>query len=315
MKVRKVILACILSFMLVMTSCANDKSVNTNDDKASDAASPKQAEERVEVERGESLEASDVPKFNGEAYTVVNDSKADFSKGDLTSKSYEKYSQLDSLGRCGVAEANVGKDIMPKEKRGAIGQVKPTGWHTVRYDSVIPDRYLYNRCHLIGYQLTGENANEENLITGTRFLNVEGMLPFEDQIADYVKSTGNHVLYRVTPIFEGDNLVASGVQMEAMSVEDNGKGVCFNIYAYNNQPSVVIDYETGESHLDGKAEAKENAKSKSEGKFVCNINTKKYHRENCPSVGDMSGKNKKVYKGKAQSLIDNGYSPCKNCNP
>lgn len=191
----------------------------------------------------------DVPAFDGEtAYVVINDNTPDFKESDLVTKSYETYAPLDAMGRCGTAMACIGQDIMPTEERGSIGQVKPSGWHTVKYD-IVDGKYLYNRCHLIGYQLTGENANKQNLITGTRYLNMEGMLPFEDMIADYVKETGNHVIYRVTPIFEGDNLLASGVQMEGFSVEDDGEGICFHVYAYNAQPGVSIDYATGKSKL------------------------------------------------------------------
>ena len=166
----------------------------------------------------------------------------------MTTTSFESYAKLDSLGRCGVAYSCVGIETMPTEKRGDISQIKPTGWHTTKYD-IVDGKYLYNRCHLIGYQLTAENANKKNLITGTRYMNVEGMLPFENQVAEYIEDTNHHVLYRVTPIFEGDNLIASGVQMEAKSVEDNGKEVCFNVYVYNIQPGVTIDYATGESKL------------------------------------------------------------------
>lgn len=187
-----------------------------------------------------------VPAFSGEPYIVINNNQPEFKDSDLTAESYEFYSELDSLGRCGYAMTCIGYDIMPTEDRGSIGQVKPSGWQTVKYDFV-DGKYLYNRCHLIGYQLTGENANKKNLITGTRYLNVEGMLPFENMVADYVKETKNHVLYRVTPIYDGDSLVARGVQMEAFSVEDNGEGICFHIYAYNNQPGVTIDYATGDS--------------------------------------------------------------------
>ena len=181
-----------------------------------------------------------------EAYTVVNDNIPTFSESEMNTDSYETYSELDELGRCGVATANIGTDLMPTEKRDSIGAVKPSGWHTVKYDCV-DGKYLYNRCHLIGFQLTAENANPENLITGTRYLNVEGMLPFENMVADYIKETNNHVLYRVTPVYEGDNLVASGVQMEAKSVEDDGEGILFNVFCYNVQPGVEIDYESGES--------------------------------------------------------------------
>lgn len=192
------------------------------------------------------INLSSIPKFTDKAYVSVNNNVPYFTDSDYTTASFESYSNLDSLGRCGVAYANVGKDIMPTEKRGAIGQVKPTGWQTVKYDN-IDGKYLYNRCHLIGYQLTGENANKKNLITGTRYLNMQGMLPFENMVADYVKETGNHVLYRVTPIFDGNNLVAAGVLMEGKSVEDKGKSICFNVFAYNNQPGININYKDGTS--------------------------------------------------------------------
>ena len=195
-----------------------------------------------------SVSSDNIPDFSGNMTVAVDNNDPDFTSKDLTTKSYESYSRLDSEGRCQVAEACVGKDIMPKGKRGAIGMVKPTGWHTAKYDNV-DGKYLYNRCHLIGFQLAGENANKKNLITGTRYLNVDGMLPFEDEVADYVKNTDHHVLYRVTPVFKGDNLVAEGVEMEAYSVEDKGKGICFHVFVYNVQPGVTIDYATGESRL------------------------------------------------------------------
>lgn len=187
-----------------------------------------------------------IPEYSGEPYVVLQDNQPGFGLEDLTTEPFETYSELDYLGRCGTAYANVCLDIMPTEPRGEIGQVKPTGWQTVKYDCV-DGKYLYNRCHLIGYQLAGENANSRNLITGTRYMNVEGMLPFENMVDDYVEETENHVLYRVTPIFNGDDLVAGGVQMEAFSVEDEGEGICFNVYVYNVQPGVVIDYATGDS--------------------------------------------------------------------
>lgn len=188
----------------------------------------------------------DIPAYSGDPYVVLQDNQPNFDRRDLTLEPFETYSELDSLGRCGVAYANVCLDIMPTEPRGDIGQVKPSGWQTAKYDCV-DGKYLYNRCHLIGYQLAGENANKQNLITGTRHMNVEGMLPFENMVDDYVEETGNHVLYRVTPVFEGTNLVASGVQIEAFSVEDEGEGLCFNVYVYNVQPGITIDYATGES--------------------------------------------------------------------
>ena len=191
-----------------------------------------------------------IPAYDGKAYVAINNNEPFFADSDMTTTAFENYSDLDSLGRCGVAYANICKEIMPTEERGKIGMIKPSGWHTVKYD-VIKDRYLYNRCHLIGYQLAGENANPKNLITGTRYLNVEGMLPFENLVADYVNNTGNHVLYRVTPMFSGSNLVANGVLIEAKSVENNGGGILFNVYCYNVQPGIGINYENGDSWLDG----------------------------------------------------------------
>lgn len=197
---------------------------------------------------GISFSMSDLPEYSGRPYAEINGNQPDFEESDFTEEAFEEYSDLDSLGRCGTAFANVGLELMPTESRESIGQVQPTGWHTVKYD-VVDGKYLYNRCHLIGFQLTGENANRENLITGTRYLNVDGMLPFENMVADYIKETGNHVLYRVTPLFEGSDLLAKGVQIEAFSVEDEGDGICFNVFVYNVQPGVELDYATGESRL------------------------------------------------------------------
>lgn len=194
----------------------------------------------------EAFASETIPEYSGNPYVELNGNLPYFTDEELSTTAFELYSELDSLGRCGAGYANICKEIMPTEERGSIGMVKPTGWHTVKYDC-IADRYLYNRCHLIGYQLAGENANEKNLITGTRYLNVDGMLPFENEVADYVNDTDNHVLYRVTPVFSGDNLLASGVIIEAKSVEDNGAGVQFNVYCYNVQPGISIDYTTGES--------------------------------------------------------------------
>ena len=192
------------------------------------------------------IDLDSIPAFNGTAYVAVNGNVPYFTEEDMTADAYETYAPLDILGRCGAAVSCIGQELMPTEERGSIGQVKPSGWQTVKYDFV-EGKYLYNRCHLIGYQLTGENANKENLITGTRYLNMEGMLPFENMVADYIKETGNHVLYRATPVFQGDELVARGVLLEAKSVEDNGEGILFCVYAYNNQPGVEIDYLTGKS--------------------------------------------------------------------
>ena len=192
-----------------------------------------------------------VPEYSGSEYIIINDNVPEFAGSDFTTESFEEYSELDSLGRCGVAFANIGQDLMPTEERGSIGYIKPSGWQTVKYD-IVDGKYLYNRCHLIGYQLTGENANPNNLITCTRNMNASVMVKFENDVADYIKETGNHVLYRVTPVFEGDNLLASGVQIEARSVEDKGEGIQFNVYIYNVQEGISIDYKTGESSLEKK---------------------------------------------------------------
>lgn len=266
----------------------------------------------------------EIPAFSDQPYVVLNDNEPDFSEEEWTTESFETYSPLDSLGRCGVAYANIGVDLMPTEERGSIGQVKPTGWHTVRYDCVDGD-YLYNRCHLIGYQLSGENANECNLITGTRYLNVEGMLPFENLVHDYVEETENHVLYRVTPIYEGDNLVASGVQMEALSVEDSGEGVCFNVYVYNCQPGVTIDYATGESWLteedtDQSAQPSSDpmptaSSEAGETTYILNTSSLKFHLPTCSGVASMKESNKQTYTGSREDLIAQGYAPCGQCKP
>lgn len=251
----------------------------------------------------------DIPEYTEEPYVVINNNNPFFTEEDYTEESFETYSELDELGRCGVAYANVGVDIMPTEDRGEIGHVKPTGWKSVRYD-IVEGKSLYNRCHLIGFQLTGENANKQNLITGTRYFNVDGMLPFENMIADYVKETKNHVLYRVTPMYEGNNLVADGALMEAWSVEDNGEGVCFNIFAYNIQPGIIIDYATGESRL-----AEEQQAQRETGTYILNTSGKKFHLPDCSSAISMKKENKKEYKGKRADLISQGYEPCGKCNP
>lgn len=269
-----------------------------------------------------------IPEFNGEPYVEINGNIPNFSESDFSSEAFESYSDLDGLGRCGVCIANIGVELMPTQERGSIGQIKPSGWQLVKYDFV-DGKYLYNRCHLIGYQLSGENANEKNLITGTRFMNVEGMLPFENEVADYVKGTNNHVLYRVTPVFEGDNLVADGVQIEARSYEDNGTGICFNVFVYNCQPGVSIDYATGLSAIADnqtdteimKAETEAETESQTQSAdssgmtYILNTNTHKFHYPDCSSVEDMKDKNKKEYQGSREDIINQGYEPCKRCNP
>lgn len=273
---------------------------------------------------GEEFDILSVPEFSGEPYYVVNNNVPFFTEDDCTTISYEHYSELDSLGRCGTAIASVGKDLMPTEDRESIGSVRPSGWHTIKYDCV-DGKYLYNRCHLIGFQLSGENANEKNLITGTRYMNVDGMLPFENMVADYVKETDNHVMYRVTPIFEGKNLVADGVLMEAYSVEDEGDGVCFNVFCYNSQPGITINYEDGSSELAADAETQmpkatekptHTPKPTQSGRaYVLNTNTHKFHYPNCSSVAQMSQSNRRDYFGDREDIIAMGYVPCKKCKP
>lgn len=261
---------------------------------------------------------SNIPDYDGKAYVELNGNVPEFSKSEKTySESFEEYGKLDSLGRCTYAVSCIGKDLMPTEKRGSIGSVKPSGWHISKYDFV-DGKYLYNRCHLIGYQLTAENANERNLITGTRYLNVEGMLPFENDVADYIEITNNHVYYKVTPIFEGNNLVANGVQMQAYSVEDNGQGISFNVYCYNVQPGVAIDYATGDNQAVASSSASVTSTSSDEADkktYIVNTKTKKFHNPDCDGAKKMSSSNKKKYKGTRDSLISNGYSPCQKCKP
>ena len=295
----------------------------------------------------QTLSVDEIPAYSGQAAIEINQNVPEFTESDYTTEAFEQYSPLDGLGRCGIVYACVGEEIMPTEERGAIGMVKPSGWHTVKYDFV-DGKYLYNRCHLIAYMLSGENANTENLITGTRYMNTEGMLPYENQVADYVHDTGNHVLYRVTPLYEGDNLVASGVEIEASSVEDKGKSLSFHVYCYNVQPGVTIDYATGDSALaedlatenvqetaqetsvaDGK-QSSENAvaavqeetsaeqdggHAKEEQDYVLNKNTKKFHYPWCSSADDIKKKNRKDFTGTREEVISQGYVPCKRCNP
>lgn len=340
----------LLILSVCLTSCGNQGQTDSGKDSNTQSGTKVAAEDHSAEEKGSDSESyvtvDDVPAYSGEPYVEVNDNQPEFTEEELTTVSYEDYSELDELGRCQLAEACIGQDLMPTEARESISSVKPTGWKNKSYDTV-DGGYVYNRCHLIGFQLTGENANEENLITGTRYMNVEGMLPFEDEVAAYIKETDNHVMYRVTPVFEGDDLVASGVQMQAESVEDDGVGISFNVYVYNVQPYVVIDYKTGENWegdeiaepegkwadgteadpSDSKSDSKMNAKtdsaatSKAEAKdtkeqtYILNKNTKKFHKPECSGAKKIKAKNKGEYTGSRQTLIDEGYEPCGNCNP
>lgn len=250
-----------------------------------------------------------VPAYSGKAYVTINGNEPNFTSAQKkATKSYETYGALDSLGRCTTAIACVGKDLMPTEERGEIGSITPTGWKQAKYD-VVAGTYLYNRSHLIGWQLTGEDANEKNLITGTYYMNHEGMLPFENMVADYIKETGNHVLYRATPIFEGNNLVASGVQIEAYSIEDDGDGICFNVYCYNVQPKIVINYKDGSSYQQGVT----TTKADTYGTYILNISSLKIHKESCSSAKKMAEKNKEIFTGDYQDKIDEGYTLCGVC--
>lgn len=257
-----------------------------------------------------SASLSGIPAYAGSPYVVIDGNVPSFSEEDKQStEPFETYSPLDSLDRCGVAYANICRKLMPTESRGEIGHIHPSGWKSVRYDFV-DGKSLYNRCHLIGFQLAGENANDRNLVTGTRYMNVQGMLPFENMIADYVKETNNHVLYRVTPIFEGNELVCRGVQMEAWSVEDDGDGVAFNVFCYNVQPGVEIDYATGDS----RAAAEEEPAGETET-FVLNTSSKKFHRPDCAAASSISGENRKEVSTTREELIREGYAPCGSCKP
>ena len=269
-----------------------------------------------------SVSLDTIPDFDGSSPYVIINENVPFFTDEKTDSTYEIFSELDSLGRCGVAVSCIGKELMPTEERGSIGHVKPSGWHSVKYD-IVDGKYLYNRCHLIGFQLTGENDNEKNLITGTRYMNVEGMLPFENMVADYVKETNNHVLYRVTPIYDGYNLVASGVLIEAKSIEDDE--IAFCVYVYNEQPGIIIDFATGNSRLstdphpanDGGSDDTGSSSGIEEGEetFVLNISSKKFHKEDCSGVKTMAEANKSTYTGERQELIEDGYEPCGTCNP
>ncbi|BCN31683.1 DNA/RNA non-specific endonuclease [Anaeromicropila herbilytica] len=269
----------------------------------------KRQSQQAAGQTNELITIDSVPEYSGNPYVVLDNNNPAFDKEDMTTTSFETYSELDKLGRCRVVYANVGTDIMPTKERGSIGQVKPSGWQTVKYNNV-DGKYLYNRCHLIGYQLTAENVNKDNLITGTRYLNIEGMLPFENMVADYVKETENHVLYRVTPMFKGDNLVASGVQMEGYSVEDKGEGICFNVYVYNVQPGIKIDYSNGESYP---SDTKESVSSDEPTltEIRGNSHSKIYHCPGQASYVEMADSKYLVIFHSKKEAIDAGYRSAK----
>ena len=253
---------------------------------------------------------SEIPAYSGEPFVILGNNIPRFTQEELRSESYEFYDDLDAFNRCTYTMACIGRDLMPTEGRGDIGMVKPTGWVTAKYDFV-DGKYLYNRCHLIGFQLTGENANERNLITGTRYLNVQGMLPFENMVADYIKETGNHVLYRVMPIFDGNNMLASGVTMEAWSVEDNGEGICFYVYAYNVQPGVEINYATGESWLAAPV-AGEGEQVRT---YVVNTGSGKFHDGSCPQASTIKPEKRESFETTRSQMLAWSFVPAGCCKP
>lgn len=305
------LLSLFLALILLCSACSMEMAEEASPQQpiAENAQVEIAASETEDAKETGIIDLNNIPEYSGDPYVEINGNIPEFSEDQFTTESYEFYTDLDQIGRCGACYANIGQDLMPTEERGSISSVHPSGWVQAQYDCV-DGKSLYNRCHLIGFQLTGENANDHNLITGTRYLNVTGMLPFENLVAEYIKETNNHVLYRVTPIFEGSNLVASGVQMEAISVEDRGEGVCFNVYCYNVQPGVIINYETGESQLD--------TQTLSEGEqmeYILNTSGQKFHLPDCSSVESMKEENKQEYTGTRENLIAQGYEPCGRCNP
>ncbi len=297
----------LLALLILLTGCGVEFSQSDKTETQTTTQSEASTQTLSHADKNTTLD--DIPAYSGKPSVAINGNRPQFKKSEITTDSFETYGKPDRLSRCTTCTACVGLDIMPTVERGQIGAVKPTGWHTVRYEG-IDGQYLYNRCHLIGYQLTGENANYRNLITGTRYLNTEGMLPYENEVASYVKKTHNHVMYRVTPVFKGEELVARGVQMQAYSVEDKGKGVSFNVYCYNVQPYVEIDYRTGDS--------RSTAATVTGGRqqtYILNTNSKKFHKPSCGSVQDISENHKHVFNGKRDELIQRGYKPCGRCNP
>ena len=318
------ILALLLAFCLAFTSCELPDTDNEGDF-TKESVTGIQATEKIEQRAAE--KALGVPVFSGIPYTELNKNEPTFTETEKTVEAYEFYSELDSFGRCGYAMSCVGKELMPTEDRESISSVTPSGWINKKYDTeLVEGGYIYNRCHLIGFQLTGENANKKNLITGTRYMNVDGMLPFENMIADYIKETDNHVMYRVTPVYDGNDLVACGVKLEAYSVEDNGEGISFNVYVYNVQPGICIDYATGNSWLSGEnaqtqpKETEKNTEKNDENNgedktYVLNTSSKKFHLPDCSGAASIKDSNKQEYTGKAQDLINQGYDACGICKP
>lgn len=261
------------------------------------------------------FDLSKIPEFNNSPIYEYNDNKPLFTSDEITSKAYENYADLDNLGRVQTAMACLGEETLPTSSRGDINSVTPTGWKQKKYDTIKDGGYLYNRCHLIAHELAGEDANEKNLATGTRYMNVSGMLPYENLVRAYIDDTGNHVMYRVTPMFIGEELVCRGVLIEAYSVEDNGEGIKFCIYCYNNQPGITIDYTTGESHLSTDTSTKDDDVNITSDTYILNTKNKVVHKPTCSSVDKMSESNKKTYTGSLSDLLNEGYKTCGSCHP
>ena len=325
----------VLSLSLLFCGCSKAAVFQTADEVGSEEVAVSEPDSVSDVSGEEIVTLDHIPAYAGDAYIAINGNIPFFTESDLTTKPFEIYSELDELGRCGPAFANLCQELMPTEERSYIGMLKPSGWKTVRYDDLIVDKYLYNRCHLVAYSLAGENANEKNLITGTRYLNISGMADFEKLVSAYISITGNHVLYRVTPMFEGDDLVAGGVLMEGYSVEDGGGGICFCIYAYNVQPGITIDYATGESwrtetmrtaepmaesgeetgavlETGTLPEKSETTNFMAEQQYIGNAKSGAFHSVLCPNL--PSEKNR-VYFDSREEAIAEGFHPCGNCNP
>lgn len=350
MKKTRMLLLFMLTFLL--TGCTNQQEMISETETVENIATESSSTEDIVSDAdSELIQLDSIPEYEGMPYATINNNEPFFSAEDkLRTDAFEYYSELDDLGRCGVAYANICKELQPTEERGEIGSVKPSGWQTVKYNGYIEGNYLYNRCHLIGYQLAGENANEKNLITGTRYMNCDGQLPFEDKVDDYVDSTNNHVLYRVTPIYDGNNLVASGVLTEIYSVEDNGEGLKYCVYCYNVQPGIGIDYATGDSWFiddytgeyatttyfstkqvknyaafaygNGEtAETAEPAETENETNgsvdmtYILNTSTKKFHNPDCRYAKEISESNREDVVISRDELLSEGYYPCRVCNP
>ena len=288
-----------------------------------------------------SITFEELPEYIGEDFAILHDNIPEFTLWQLKTEAFVSFSPLDALGRTGPGFACLGKETLPQESRGSIGSIQPSGWQTVRYDDLIADKYLYNRCHVIAFALCGDNATPENLFTGTRYLNITLMTQLENSISQYIQGTGNHVLYRVTPIYQGQNLVASGVQMEGYSIEDHGQTICFNVFVYNIQPGVLIDYKTGESRRDPEyvvptpSPAESHAPAEEETEtllfstedveaeapartsitYVLNTNTMRFHFPYCSSVNSMSERNRQDFTGTREEALALGYQSCRLCNP